>query len=71
MQHDGLAMGAPSSGLITEIFLQHIKHSHLAHLTCKHNSISYCRYVDDILIVFDSNHTNIEKILCDLNSLFM
>ena len=30
LQYDGLAMGAPSSGLIAEIFLQH---THLAHLT--------------------------------------
>jgi hypothetical protein len=36
IQHDGLAMGAPSSGLIAEIFLQHIEHSHLVHLTYKH-----------------------------------
>jgi len=28
LQYDGLAMGAPSSGLIAEIFLQHIEHTH-------------------------------------------
>ena len=33
VQRDGLAMGAPSSGLIAEIFLQHMEHSHLPHLT--------------------------------------
>jgi len=27
IQRDGLAMGAPSSGLIAEFFLQHIKHT--------------------------------------------
>jgi hypothetical protein len=32
-QQDGLAMGAPSSGLIAEIFLQHIEHTHLTHMT--------------------------------------
>jgi len=32
IRYDGLAMGAPSSGLIAEIFLQHIEHTHLAHL---------------------------------------
>ena len=35
IQLDGLPMGAPSSGLIAEILLQHIEHSHLAHLTQK------------------------------------
>jgi hypothetical protein len=62
-------MGAPSSGLIAEIFLQHTEHSHLVHLTHKHNIINYCRYVDYILIIFDPNHTNTEMILNDFNSL--
>jgi hypothetical protein len=62
-------MGAPSSGLIAEIFPQHIEHSHLVHLTHKHSIINYFRYVDDILIILDSNHTNIEMILNDFNSL--
>jgi hypothetical protein len=31
-QRDGLAMGAPSSGLIAEMFLQQLEHRHLAHL---------------------------------------
>jgi hypothetical protein len=69
IQHDGLAMGAPSSGLIAEIFPQHIEHSYLVHLTHKHSIINYCRCVDDILIIFDSNHTNIERFLNDFNSL--
>ena len=68
-QHDGLAMGAPSSGLITEIFLQHIEHSHLTNLTQKHKIINYCRYVDDILIIFDLNHSDIQEIINDFNSL--
>jgi hypothetical protein len=34
-QYDGLAMGAPSSGLIAEMFLQNIEHLHLAHITHK------------------------------------
>jgi len=62
-------MGAPSSGLIAEIFLQHIEHTHLAHLTHKHRIINYCRYVDDILLIFDSNHTSIQMILDDFNAL--
>jgi len=62
-------MRAPSSGLIAEIFLQHIKHSHLTHLTQKHKIINYCIYVYDILIIFDSNHSNILEIINDFNSL--
>ena len=45
IQQDGLAMGAPSSGLIAEIFLQHIEHLHLAHLTQtqNHKLLAICR----------------------------
>jgi glycerol-3-phosphate cytidylyltransferase-like family protein len=69
VQHDGLAMGVPSSGLIAEIFLQHIEHSYIIHSTQKHKIINYCRYVDDILIIFDPNHSNIQEITNDFNSL--
>ena len=68
-QYDGLAMGAPSSGLIAEIFLQHIEHTYLAHLTHKHRITNYCRYVDDILLTYDSTHTSIQMILEDFNAL--
>jgi len=61
--------GGSSSGLIAEIFLQHIEHSHLICLTHKHKIINYCRYVDVILLIFDSSHTCIQKILDNFNSL--
>jgi hypothetical protein len=67
IQHDGLAMGAPSSGLITEIFLQHMEHLHLAHLT--HRIINYWRYVDEILLAFDPNHTNVQAIVHNFNAI--
>jgi len=69
VQQDGLAMGAPSSGLIAKIFLQHLDHLHLAHLTHRHHIINYCRYVDDIFLIFDSNHTSIQSILKNFNAL--
>jgi len=69
IQQDGLEMGAPSSGITAEIFLQHLAHLHLAHLTHKHHIINYCRYVDDIFLIFDSNRTCIQSILKDFNAL--
>jgi hypothetical protein len=68
-RYDGFAMGAPSSRLIAEIFLQHTEHTHLAHLTHKHRIINYCRYVDDILLIYDFTHTSIQMILEDFNLL--
>jgi len=69
MQYDGLAMGAPSSGLIAEIFLQHIEHTHIPHLAHKHKIINYCRYVDDVFLIFDSTHTSVHEILKDFHDL--
>jgi len=34
-----------------------------------HNIIVYFRYVDDILLIFDSNHTDIPTILNDFNTI--
>jgi len=31
--------------------------------------MNYFRYVDDILLIFDSNHTNIQAILTDFNTI--
>jgi hypothetical protein len=69
IQQDGLAMGAPSSGLIAEIFLQHLEQLQLTHLARKHHIINYCRYVDDVFLIFDSNNTCIQNILKDFNAL--
>jgi hypothetical protein len=68
-QQDGVAMRSTSSGLISEIFLQHIEQSHTTDLTQKHEIINYCRYVDDILIIYDPNQSVIKKILNDFNSI--
>jgi len=60
-------MGAPSSSMLSEVFLQH---SHIAYLTQKHKIMSYIRYVDKILLIFDSNYTDIQAILTDFNASF-
>jgi len=68
-QNDGLAMGAPSSSTLSQIFLQNIEHTHLPCLARKHKLINYFRFVDDILIIYDSRQTNIHAILNDFNSI--
>lgn len=60
-------MGPPFSGRIAEMFL-YVEHSHITNLTQKHGIVNYCSYVD-ILIMFDPNHSHIQKILNDFNSL--
>jgi hypothetical protein len=68
-QTDGLAMGAPSSSIISEIFLQHIECNTILSILNKHCILGYYRYVDDILILFDSSFTHIQSILHDFNNL--
>ena len=66
-QQDGLAMGAPSSGTISEIFLQYIECNSILPILIKHCILGYYRYVDDILILYDSSNTHIQSILKDFN----
>jgi len=68
-QNDGLAMGALSSGLIADFFLQHTENTHIARLAHKHRINDYFRYVDDILLIFDPNHSDIQSILREFNAL--
>jgi len=69
IQQDGLAMGTPSSGFIAEFFLQNLEDTHLTHLRNKHNITAYFRYVDDMLIIYDSRHTDINNIQEYFNTL--
>ena len=65
----GLAMGAPTLGLTAKFFLQNLENTHLAHLTEKHKITGYFWYADDILLIYDPDHTNIQDITDDFNSL--
>jgi hypothetical protein len=62
-------MVAPSSSILSETFLQYTEHTHIPHLTNKHKLLNYFRYLDDILLFFDTNHTNLQSILTDFNAL--
>jgi hypothetical protein len=63
IQNDGLAMGAPFSSILAEIFLQYIQNTHLTYLTQKQKLINYFQYVDDILLIIDPNHTYKQSLL--------
>jgi ribosomal protein S25 len=68
-QTEGLAMGAPASAMLAEIFIQHLEHNHVINTLKKHHIIDYYRYVDDILIVYNQDHTNIDDVLNEFNSI--
>jgi hypothetical protein len=66
-QNEGLAMGAPTSAILAEIFVQHLEHNTIIHTLQKHHIIDYYRYVDDILLIYNDNITNIQDTLKDFN----
>jgi len=69
LQKEGLAMGAPTSSILSEINLQHMKGTTIPKLLRKHNIRGYFRYVDDILLVYIDNITNIHMVLNEFNNL--
>ena len=52
----GVSMGSPISGTMAEIFLQYIENTHIKHLLDTRNILYYTRYVDDILIIYNTRH---------------
>jgi hypothetical protein len=52
--NQGIAIGSPISSLIAEIFLQQYEDKNIKHLIDTKNIAYYPRYVDDILIIFDT-----------------
>jgi hypothetical protein len=50
IQKTGLTMGAPTSSILSEIYLQYIEHNKIFENLTYHNILGYFRYVDDILI---------------------
>ena len=66
-QTDGLAMGAPTSPTLSEIYLQYMENIHLYKILNKNNIIGYFRYVDDILIIYNQDLTDIDQVLDEFN----
>jgi hypothetical protein len=56
-------MGPPISGTIAEIFLQHLENTHIKHQLDMNHILFYARYVDDILVIYNSTLTNPDLIV--------
>jgi hypothetical protein len=68
-QEEGLAKGAPTSAILAEVFLQYLEHTQIADILKKHHIIDYHRYVDDILIMYNPQKTNISNTLEEFNAI--
>jgi len=55
-------MGSPISSMIAEIFLQNIENTHIKQIMDAKNIIYYTKYVDDILLIYDTKRTNFDII---------
>jgi hypothetical protein len=65
-----VAMGSPFSSTMAEIFIQHLEESFIKHLLDSKSITFYARYVDDILIIYDSSHTNPNEITQYANTIY-
>jgi hypothetical protein len=68
-QLTGMTMVVPSSGILSEIYHQNLESTKIIEILTQHNIIGYFRYVDDILIVYDENSTDIHKVPKTFNNL--
>ena len=62
-------MGFPISSLIAEIFLQQYEDKNIKHLLDTKNIAYYARYVDDILIIFDTTKISPHTITRYINNI--
>jgi hypothetical protein len=62
-------MRAPTPAILVEIFIQHLEHTSIINILKKRNIIDYFRYIEDLLIIYNKDSTNIENTLADFNQL--
>jgi hypothetical protein len=62
-------MGAPTSSIFSEIYIQHIENRIISDILLKYNIVGYFRYVDDILIVYNKDKTNLYDVFNVLNNI--
>jgi hypothetical protein len=62
-------MGAPTSSIFSEIYLQYIENNKIFDVLLKHHVKGYFCYVDDILIVYKEDKTNIYDMVNTVNNI--
>jgi nucleoside-specific outer membrane channel protein Tsx len=62
-------MGALTWAIIAEVFIQYLEHTRMIDILKKFQIIDYHRYVDDILIKYNTHTTNINNTLEEFNKI--
>jgi hypothetical protein len=68
-QNEGLAMGAPSSATLLEIFLQYIEENFIIDILIDNKILGYFRCVDDTFIAYDQSVTDINSVSNEFNQI--
>ena len=69
LQKNGLAMGAPTSSVLSEIYLECMENTKIFEILHNSKVEGYYRFVDDILIVYNENHTDTEEVQKSFNDI--
>ena len=68
VQNEGLMIGAPAFSIFSEIYLQNLENTKITKLLLKHEVEGYFIYINDILILYKEDQTNIHNVLDYFNS---
>jgi hypothetical protein len=62
-------MGAHPSAFLAETFIQYLVHIKIITILNKQQIIDYYRYINIILIIYNTHTTNMEKTFMEFNSI--
>lgn len=62
-------MGAPASSILFEFYIQYLEHIFITLILDKYKILGYFRYVDDIIVIYNEESTNISDMLSELNTM--
>ena len=69
LQNHGIAMGVPTSSILSQVYLQELEKTKIAELLLKHKIEGYFGNFDDILIIYKEDQTNIRDVLDNFNNM--
>jgi len=69
VQDDGLAMGAPTSSILSDFSVQHLENSKICDILLNFNIIGYFRYLDNLPIIYSERKTDREDLLYWFNNI--
>jgi hypothetical protein len=65
----GFVQAAPTSSILSEIYMHFMENTKIYNILWNSNVEGYFRYVDDILIVYKDNITDIVEVLSSFNNI--